>query len=342
MTASSVASMAARKRGRWRGWGWVGGVAEGGEGESVVAAAIGARGAGAAESEDGAGGEAFEVAAVEGGVGGDDDDDAAVAGGWGGLAEFAVDGDAGDHEVAAIVGLDEDADGVSGGGDAGGGADAALPAEGDGAGPGADGAFGDGTGAGGFECGEDIVGADGTAAYVVEGAVVGFGDDGIDAADVFVAGEGEHPGGEGVGDAPDVEGGREEDGCFDFAEFVDLGGADELAEAVGGEDGGGDFLAEEVAVVGEDGGDAGADAVVATEGGVADADAGDVGDGVEGAGGHGAEEDAGVAGAETGLGGEDGGGEKEEREKAGGEHGFSLERLARRGTGRGRRRKICA
>lgn len=47
----------------------------------------------------------------EGGIGGDDDHDAAVGGGGAGAA--AGERHAGDAEVSAVVGLDEDTDGMA-------------------------------------------------------------------------------------------------------------------------------------------------------------------------------------------------------------------------------------
>lgn len=224
-----------------------------------------------------------------------------------------VDGRAGNGEAAAEIGLDEDADGVDrdrigSGWDicgrgaaridaAGGGADTAFPAEGDGARAGANAAFGNGAVGCGGEGGADVLGLDVAATDVVKEAVVGFADDGIDAADIFIAGEGEHVVGKGSGGVPDGEGVGEKDGSFECAEFIELCGPDEFAKGVEDVDGGGNFFLIEIAGVRKDGSDAGADAVTGDDGGVSDADAGDVGDGIVRAGRVGADGDAKVAGA---------------------------------------------
>src|SRR5262245_20918633 len=71
-------------------------------------------------------------------------------------------------------------------------------------------------------------------------------------------------------------------GSFDLAEFVDLRGADELAESVVGENGAGDFFLKKIAGMRADSSDAGADVVVFDESDLPDENAGDVGDGVFG------------------------------------------------------------
>lgn len=109
--------------------------------------------------------------------------------------------------------------------------------------------------------------------------------------------------GDGGGGVKNAEGIREDDGRFDLAEFVDLGGTDELAEGVVGEDGAGNFVLKEIAGMRADGGDAGADVITFEESDLADEDAGDVGDGVVGSGRVEAEGEAEVAsaGARVGL-----------------------------------------
>jgi hypothetical protein len=68
-------------------------------------------------------------------------------------------------------------------------------------------------------------------------------------------------------------------------------------------DGGRDAVEKDVAGMGEDGGDAGPDGVADANRGLTDADARDVGNGVQGTGREGAGEDAEVAGASRALGG---------------------------------------
>src|SRR4029079_6608798 len=144
---------------------------------------------------------------------------------------------------------------------------------------------------------EDFVAADGAGADVVERAVVRLRDDRVDRAHLFVAGQREHVVEERVGDTRHVQRRRQENRRLDLAELLDLRRSHDLAEAVADEDAGRHFLDKEIPAVREDGGDAGADGLAADDGGVPDADAGDVGDGVERPRRHRAEDHAGLAGA---------------------------------------------
>ena len=153
------------------------------------------------------------------------------------------------------------------------------------------------------------------ATDIVQAAVVGLAHDGVDGNHLLIAGLRERVFHDGFAGTPDAEGIGEHDGRFDDAEFVDLGGAGELAEAVADIDGGGRLLLKEIAFVREDGGDAGVDAGgIVVDGYLAYAHAGDVGDGVVLA----RRQDAGLqanfTGARASLGGHQGGAEQCSRE----------------------------
>ena len=114
----------------------------------------------------------------------------------------------------------------------------------------------------------------------VQATVICFADDGIDRGDAFHSWLCDELRDECVGRAPDAQGTGEQDWRFEFAEFLDLGGAHELAEGVADVDGCGNAIEEEIAGVRQDGRDARMDGVAADDGGVADFHAVDIGDGV--------------------------------------------------------------
>jgi hypothetical protein len=216
-----------------------------------------------------------------------------------------------------------------------------LEAEGAGAGAGADGAFLHRAGPCGAEGFEEMLLAQGSFANVVEVAIVGLTHDRVDGAHRLVAGPGQGVVGQGRGCFPNVQGVGQQERGFELPEFVYLGRADQFAEAVAHHDGGRDFLLEEVAAVGEDGGGAGADVVSFNQGDVAHTHAGDIGDGVQGAGGEDARGDAQFAGARAGggfrrLGGNGGNAEQKQGRQAEGTHDSS--RLWCRADCSGRRR----
>ncbi len=182
------------------------------------------------------------------------------------------------------------------------GADAALPAEGDGAGAGADRALRHGPSGRGPDRGDDVLPAHGKGADVVEPAVVRLAHEGVHRAHAVVAGLGERPGHDGLDGGPHRERVREDDRRLDRAELAHLGGARQLPERVADEHGSRDLLLEEVPAVGQDGGDSGADVLALDERRLADADAGDVRDRVQGAGREDAGGEAEVASARPGLG----------------------------------------
>ena len=122
------------------------------------------------------------------------------------------------------------------------------------------------------------------AADVIELAVVGFADDGIDAADVFIALLVER-----IGDDPfdalgHGKGVGQHDRRLDGTQFADLRHAGEFAETVAHIHGGGALAAEEIAFVRHDGRDAGTDVVAFDDRDLADFHAGHVGNGVIGSG----------------------------------------------------------
>ena len=122
------------------------------------------------------------------------------------------------------------------------------------------------------------------AADVIELAVIGFADDGVDAADVFIAFLVER-----IGDDPfDALGhGKrvgQHDRRLDGTQFTDLRHAGEFAEAVAHINGGGAFAAEEIAFMRHDRRDAGTHIVTFNDCDLTDFHAGDVGNGVIGSG----------------------------------------------------------
>src|SRR5256714_1543726 len=291
------------------------------EGYDVIAAAVRGGRARARQSQHGARGESAEVARVERRVRGDDDDDGAV--GAVGVkrrldaplvrpllrrgfevflevvaAQLTPDRRAVHREHAAEVRLNKHAAGVAAvlrGPAARGRADAAFEAEGHGARARADRTLLDLSALRRLQSREDFLGTDVATAYVVQLPVVRLGDDGVYGAHLLVSGKREHPFDQSVGDARDVQGVCEQDRRLDLAEFVDLRRTHELAEAVADEDGGGDFLAEEVAAVRKYRRHARANVRALNQCRVSDAHALHVCDGVESARGQHADHEADVA-----------------------------------------------
>ncbi len=65
-----------------------------------------------------------------------------------------------------------------------------------------------------------MTGAERAFLIVIKPGIVGFADERINGADIFVAGQGKHIVDEAVGDAKNVEGAGEQDGRFQFAQFI--------------------------------------------------------------------------------------------------------------------------
>ncbi len=254
---------------------------------------------------------------------------------------------AGHGQVAAEIALHQHADGVAAlrrFEPARAGADAALPAERDRAGAGADRAFLDLAVRQPCQRLFDLHRAHRACADVAEVAVVGFADDRIDRAHLFHAGLGEQVGGQRVGDLPHAQRAGQQYRRFQFAQFLYLGHAKQLAEAVADHDRRRHALQVDVAAVRDDRGHAGVEARALRQRGMADADAGDVGDRVAGASRQRADDDAGVAGTgpRSGRRGrgcirrqecDDGRGEQQGRQKS------HAAMLARSGTSACHRRK---
>ena len=327
--------------GRHRARGVLGQGVGGRKGERDVAAAVAEDRAGAGEAGAGAYRQAAQLACIERGVGGDDEDDRAFFHrlgqggrcGFEGLEAFgkrAAERIAAERDLrqAAEVGENEGADGVFGGGRLSGGgegdptrsrADAALEAEGRHPASGADAAFGD-LGVGGGTRGAVMRFADGEVLDVVEVAVVAFEDERVDGRQPA---PGLRVGGNRLADLrlrdrADGEGVGQCDRRFEHPEFLDLDEADALTEAVDHVRGGGDAVLERIAGVRDDHTDAGLPFTVGQRA-VPDADAGDVGDRVAGAGRQGADLRQAVAG-----------------DGRGGRHGASF-LTGGRSSGRGRR-----
>ncbi len=204
----------------------------------------------------------------------------------------------------AVVRLHQDPDGPVAGA-SGGGADAALELVADHPGPATDVALRHRSGGSRRERGVDVLGAHVEPVDVVEGAVVGL------------TGDGERPDGvahvvrpcrrldQGVVHDTDAVGVGDADGTAEHPGLPDPLQPGELAVAVEPVRPGEHRLGPYVAVVGDHHGDPGSHrplagpqpAVTADQRGVADADTGDIGDGVEGAGFHAPDSDAEVSGA---------------------------------------------
>jgi hypothetical protein len=119
------------------------------------------------------------------------------------------------------------------------------------------------------------------ATDVIELSVVGFSYEGVYGTDLFVACLGHGPRNDGFDGGAHAEGVGEDDGGFDGAEFLDLRGAGEFAEGVADEYGARNFLLEEIAGMRENSCHTGAYIGAFDNRCMADANAGDVGDGVE-------------------------------------------------------------
>src|SRR5690606_2416516 len=110
----------------------------------------------------------------------------------------------------------------------------------------ADAALGDGAGGAGGQGIEHMLLGDVAAADVVDDAVIGLADYGVDGEDALIARLGERPFNE-AGDAlGDGEGVGEDDRRLDLAELLDLGGAGEFPVAVAGGEAGGGLVLEGV------------------------------------------------------------------------------------------------
>src|SRR5690242_968770 len=163
-------------------------------------------------------------------------------------------------------------------------ADSAFPSESDGALAGAYGPFFHGTTAGLAKRALHIFGANVESANVIEPAVVGFADDGIDATHFLVARLSQGPTRYCGRRVPDAERVGEYDGSFDLTQLHYLRGADEFAKRVIDINGAGNFVLKKISRVRQDCGNASANIFAFDDGDLAHLDAGDVSDGVVGAG----------------------------------------------------------
>ena len=179
-------------------------------------------------------------------------------------SEFLTDGRASDRQHATKVRLHEHSHGVateicrkvsrrS--------ADAAFEAEGYRSGSGADGTFFDRAGLGVLDGREYILASNVTAANVVQISVIRFADEWIDGLDIFIARKREHVIEQRVGDAGTLSVDVSRIGVSISPSSLTCVEPASFAECIADEDRAGDFLAEEIAAVRQDRGDAGADVV---------------------------------------------------------------------------------
>src|SRR5690606_26048813 len=135
-----------------------------------------------------------------------------------------------DREDTAVVALDQHADVVAAEGfrqATRAGPDPALPPEGDGPGPGADGALLDGAGGSALEGADDVLGGDRAGADIVQLPIVRLTDHGVDRSYVPHPRLAQEPFGHGVGRLPDAEGAGQEDRRLELAQLADLRKAEE-------------------------------------------------------------------------------------------------------------------
>ena len=295
-----------------RGHGVIGeelaGLAGGGEGDDVLAAAIARGRAGHAEAEFGARGQPAQIARVDRRVGGDHDHAGAARCRLGVLlevvaAELAPYRRAHDREDAAEIGLHQHPDRVAaqrGGEHARGRTDAALVAEADGPRARTHGALGHGAWRGGTDGRDHVFLRHRPAADVVERAVIGFAHQRVDAEDLLIARLGEgplHRAGDALRHAQRI---GQDDGCLQIAQLLDLRAAGELAEGIRDVDTGRDLLLEEIAAVRQDRGHARAEISALMERHVPDHDACHIRDRVERSGRQDARDNSQVAGPAAG------------------------------------------
>jgi hypothetical protein len=122
------------------------------------------------------------------------------------------------------------------------------------------------------------------AADIVQAAIVRLSNYGVYRSYGFVPGLCQRIRDDALHGRPDAQRIGEDYGCLDRAEFVHLGGPGKFAERIPDEHGAADFFLKEVALGGHDGGDAGANAIALDQGDVPNANAGYVGDGIQGTG----------------------------------------------------------
>jgi hypothetical protein len=279
-----------------------------GEGDGVIARAVGHGGPGARQPGEGAVRQAFQIAVRQGGVGRDDDHDGAVGAVVADmvleveLIEVFADGKAVHLENAAVIGLHQNPDRPAAQAvrkAAQGGADPALPAEGDRAGAGADRAFIYSAFGSIFYGLHRVFRRQDTRADIIEASVIGLADHGVERADRFMPRLSQRPVENPVESARHGHRVGQHDGRLDLAEFADLTDPGQLAIAVGDGDGGGDAIGVDIAAMRQDGGDAGTDgSVLVDPGDMAHAHPVDIGDGVAFAGRKHARRDPDLAGAD--------------------------------------------
>src|SRR5437764_6446075 len=159
-------------------------------------------------------------------------------------------------------------------------ADAAFPAKGNRSLARAHGTFLDRAAASFVQSALDVLGSDVESADVVEPAIVGFTDDGINAEDVFVSGLRQGPANQSGRGLPDAQSIGEHDRCFDLSELDDLCGADELAKRVEDKNCTRAFVLKNIPRVRQNGRDSRSDVFAFDDSDLTHLDAGDVGDGV--------------------------------------------------------------
>ena len=116
--------------------------------------------------------------------------------------------------------------------------------------PAADAALGDRPALGGIDRLPDVLAVDVLAPDVVESAVVGFADQGVDRSYRLVALDSQGVGDNRLHARADRQRVRQDDGCLDRPQLLNLGRAGELTKSIADKHGPGDLLLKQVAPVG--------------------------------------------------------------------------------------------
>ena len=146
-----------------------------------------------------------------------------------------------------------------------------------------------------LECGPHVRFGDRPQADVVETAVVGLTDHGIDRSHLLHVRLRQQPADHRVGGSPYTQGAGEEKRRLELRVLLELRHAQELPEAVHHEEGGGHSFSKDIAAVWQNRCDTGVDRIPRVNRRVSHPDAGDVGDRIQRAGGEHPDDDPDIA-----------------------------------------------